>query len=120
MIANVALDYTEWAPPLRPEAILADIQCHQAQSCRTPSKIILWVHQWDYLIKKYEPKPVSLFRWDVDNPPQEVCLQPKYVVEKLEIDDIGLRATLRPAESSDGGRLWGIPVEVRDPEEHKP
>lgn len=100
MIANVALDYTEWAPPLTAEAILHDVQAHQMQSCRTPSKIILWVHQWDYLTKRF------------------AYLKPKYILEEIKIDDTGLHATMRPPESSDGGTLWGIPVEVRDPENH--
>ena len=102
MIANVALDYTEWAPPLTAEAVLHDVQAHQAQSYRTPSKIIVWVHQWDYLTKRH------------------ANLRPQYVLEKIDLDETGLKATMRPAESSDGGTLWGIPVEVRDPENHKP
>lgn len=102
MIANVALDYTEWAPPLYADRVLADIQTHQMQSCRTPHKIIMWVHQWDFLTKQY------------------AHLKPKYILEKAELDDIGLKVTMRPAESSDGGTLWGVKVEVRDPEAHKP
>lgn len=100
MIGNVALDYTEWAPPLTAETVLHDIQAHQAQSCHTPSKIIVWVHQWDYLTKRYKN------------------LMPRYVVEKVELDGVGLKATMRPPESSDGGYLWGVKVEVRDPENH--
>ena len=100
MIANVALDYTEWAPPLTAEAVLHDIHAHQEQFYRTPSKIIVWVHQWDYLVKRHKN------------------LMPKYVVEKVELDGVGLKATMRPPESSDGGYLWGVKVEVRDPENH--
>lgn len=101
MIGNNALDYTEWAPPLTAEVVLHDIQAHQAQSYRTPSKIIMWVHQWDYLTKR--------------------CANLKpYVIENAELDGIGLKVTMRPPESSDGGRLWGVRVEVRDPENHAP
>lgn len=100
MIANVALDYTEWAPPLTADAVLHDICYHQEQYCRTPSKIIVWVHQWDYLVKRHKN------------------LMSKYVVEKVQVDSVGLKATMRPPESSDGGYLWGVKVEVRDPLEH--
>jgi hypothetical protein len=100
MIANVALDYTEWAPPLRAEAVLADITSYRSMFDRTPSKIVVWVHQWDYLTKQYEN------------------LKPKYVVDNVEVDGSGLKATLRPPESSDGGYLWGVKVEVRDPKAH--
>jgi hypothetical protein len=85
MTANVALDYTEWAPPPAADRVLADIQTHEMQSCRTPHKIIMWVHQWDFLTKQYAHLKLK-----------------------------------RPAESSVGGTLWGVKVEVRDPEEHKP
>lgn len=101
-VANVALDYTEWAPPLYIDTIRHDVDAYTAQSARTPSKIVLWVHQWDFLVKQHGD------------------LKPKYVVEKAEFDGFGIRATMRPPESSDGGRIWGIKVEVRDPEAHKP
>lgn len=102
MIGNLALDYTEWAPPITADAILHDIQALQMRDCREPSKIVLWVHQWDYLTKRHK------------------ALAPKYILEKIELDDSGLKATMRPPESSDGGTLWGVRVEVRDPENHKP
>lgn len=102
MIGNIALDYTEWAPPLTAEAVLSDIHAYEAQSYRTPSKIVVWVHQWDYLTKRY------------------ANLKPKYIVTDVEFDGFGLKARMRAAESSDGGTLWGVKVEVRDPEEHKP
>lgn len=100
MIANVALDYTEWAPPLYEDRVLDDIHTYEAQTGRTPSKIIVWVHQWEFLTKRY------------------AHLKPLYILEKLDLDDVGLKATMRPAESSDGGTMWGIKVEVRDPKEH--
>lgn len=104
MIANVALDYTEWAPPVTEDAIKADIDCYRMMHCRTPSKIILWVHQWEYIAKKYA----------------KYAQRPEYVIVDAEVDVVGINVTARPAESSDGGRLWGIKVEVRDPENHKP
>lgn len=102
MIANVALDYTEWAPPVTMDALRRDLDTYYAQHMRSPRKIIVWVHQWDYLVKPH------------------THLQPKYILEKIELDGTGLNATMRPAESSDGGTLWGVPVEVRDPENHAP
>lgn len=101
MIANVALDYTEWAPPLTEAAVKLDIDSYRMQFCRTPSKIIMWVHQWDYLAKRYK-KP-----------------RPMYVIEKVEFDGVGLRTRARPVESAEGGYLWGVKVEVRDPESHR-
>lgn len=103
MIANIALDYTEWAPPLYIDRVRSDIDTFTAQTDKYPSKIVLWVHQWDFLVKQAGPH-----------------LRPKYMLERVELDDFGLKATMRPAESSDGGELWGIKVEVRDPEAHKP
>ena len=103
MIANVALDYTEWAPPVTETTVKYDIDAYRSLSGRSPSKIIMWVHQWEYLAKKYKAAEA-----------------PQYIVAESHIDTVGLWATLRPSESSDGGRLWGIPVEVRDPENHKP
>ena len=102
MIANVALDYTEWAPPLNEDAIKRDVDCYQLMFCRTPAKIILWVHQWEYIAKKYA----------------KYAQKPDYIITDAEVDLVGIYVKARPAESSDGGRLWGIPVEVRDPEEH--
>lgn len=105
MVANVALDYTEWAPPLYIDTIRRDIGQFWARSgghIHAPSKIILWVHQWDFLVKQYGD------------------LKPKYVVEKAEFDGFGIKATIRPPESSDDVRIYGIKVEVRDPEAHKP
>jgi hypothetical protein len=100
MIANVALDYTEWAPPLTIGKVRMDVDCYASQACRSPHKIIMWVHQWEYLVKQHKD------------------LMPKYVVTEVKADTVGINFTARPAESSDGGRLWGIKVEVRDPKEH--
>lgn len=101
MIANVALDYTEWAPPLPAAAIKRDIDAYETQHCRTPSKIVLWVHQWEYLVKRCAE-----------------AVKPQYIVTDAHIDTVGILAHMRPAESSDGGKLYGIQVEVRDPLEH--
>jgi hypothetical protein len=104
VIANVALDYTEWAPPLNEAAIRHDIDSYEAQFDRTPTKIIMWVHQWEYLAKKYK----------------KYVEQPQYVATDVKVDLVGIYVTARAAESSDGGTIWGIRVEVRDPEAHKP
>lgn len=98
MIANIALDYTEWAPPLSTDAVLHDINVYRAQHFRTPSKIIMWVHQWGYLTNKYD------------------VAKPAYILTEAEANFV----IARPAKSSDDGRLFGIQVEVRDPEAHKP
>jgi hypothetical protein len=99
VIADIALDYTEWAPPLTADTVLHDIQAHQAQSYQTPSKIIMWVHQWDYLVKQF-PRPKAR--------------------EVIEQANFYLKIAGRPPEPSHAGTLWGIKVEVRDPENHKP
>ncbi len=102
MIANAALDYTEWAPPLSIEAVKGDIDAYESQFCRAPNKIIVWVHQWEYLTKRHK------------------ALVPQYILEKVEFDGFGFKGTMRPPESSDDATLWGVKVEVRDPEVHKP
>ena len=100
MIANIALDYTEWAPPLYIDAIRIDIDTYVAQHDRYPAKIVLWVHQWDFLVKQHKH------------------LMPKYIVTEAKFTGNGINFSARPAEASDGGRIWGIKVEVRDPKEH--
>lgn len=99
MIANVALDYTEFAPPLTADDVRRDLDEHYLSHCKYPDKIVVWVHQWDYLTKKY------------------AHLKPAYILERAELDDVGLYVTMRPAKSSDGGTLWGVPVEVLDPDD---
>ena len=100
MIAEHALDYTTYAPPLTVDDIRRDLDAHCCAHLDYPSKIVLWVHQWDYLTKEHRN------------------LKPLYVVEKAEkaeLDDVGLKVTMRPWRVSDGGEIWGVPVEVLEP-----
>lgn len=97
MIAEVALDYTTFAPPLSVDDIRRDVDAYATEHLGYPAKIIVWVHQWDYLTKAHRN------------------LKPAYILEKAELDDVGLKVTMRPARASDGGTIWGIPVEVLEP-----
>lgn len=107
MIANIALDYTEWAPPIYEDAIKMDIDSYRIMHGRTPSKIIMWVHQWEYLSKRYK-----------DRYPAYIITEAQASFHGLKV--YGIEAKARPAESSDGGQIWGVCVEVRDPDAHKP
>lgn len=96
MKPQIALDYTKIAEPLAVDDILSNLQDCYAAHCRSAAKIIMWEHQWDYITKK---SPI---------------LKPKYMVMNTELDDVGIKCTARPYKSTDGGTLWGTPVEVRE------
>lgn len=90
MIANIVLDYTSTAPPLSSAAVKTDLDYYETRTCRTPSKIIMWAHQWLWLVKKAGAlAPDTWMPW-----------------EELPAG----------AVTTGANTLWGIPVEVRDPD----
>lgn len=99
MIAEHALDYTKVAPPVTAEEIHADILHVQMESYRTPHKIILWEHQFDWIAKKIVPKKMT----------------PEWILVDARTDDKGLLVSARKPDGYEGATLWGIPVEVREP-----
>jgi hypothetical protein len=50
------LDYTKVATPLRCDDIAADITEMQSNLMTTPEELVMWEHQWDWLIKPYVHK----------------------------------------------------------------
>lgn len=94
MKPQTALDYTKIAEPLAADDILSNRQDYYAAHYRYVDKIIMWEHQWDYITKK------------------SPALKP--MVMNIEVDDVDIKCTARPYKSTDGGTLWGIPVEVRE------
>lgn len=102
MIANVALDYTDWAPPITVDDVRRDIDAYCCAHLEAPEKIIVWVHQWDYLTKEHDhlkPRPAWIFDGVEFNARGDLCA----IGRKL------------PAVLETKGELWGIPVEVRGP-----
>lgn len=103
MITNIALDYTAYAPPLTADAILRDIQGFIGAHVDSPDKIIVWIHQWDYLVKK-----------DINLRPE-----PGWIFDKVEFNDRGdlcaIGRKLPHTVVEEKGELWGVPVEVREP-----
>lgn len=90
MIGKVTLDYTEYAPPLSEDHVRLDLD-RMALDYRSVDKIVLWEHQWDWIMKRYK-RPIG-------------------TIEKLTLEPEGFRATFRPTPP--GGSMWGIPVVVR-------
>lgn len=99
MTANLALDYTKVARPVTAEEIYADIQCIQMESYRTPDKVIMWEHQFDWIAKKIVPKKMT----------------PEWILVDAQTDEKGLLVSARKPDGYEGATLWGIPVEVREP-----
>jgi hypothetical protein len=85
MIANIVLDYTDHAPPLKSGAIKLDIDEHERQTCETPRKIIMSAHQWLWLLKESGLEAYARLPW-------------------IPVKDIDIVV----GENT----LWGVPVEV--------
>lgn len=85
MIAEQTLDYTHVAVPLTIDDIHRDIDACCSDGLSDVDKIVMWVHQWEYLIKGY------------------ISLMKKYATP----------AAGRPGWSD--GELLGVPVEVLKP-----
>lgn len=102
MIAEHTLDYTTYAPPLTVDDIWRDVDAHCCAHLDYPSKIVLWVHQWDYLTKEHDnlrPRPAWIFDKVEFNERGDLCAVGRKLSVALEKE----------------GELWGVPVEVRQP-----
>lgn len=82
------LDYTEVSEPLTVDAILKDITGLRCRHCAEPEVLVMWEHQWDWLVKQVPAL----------NPPVSVV---SYIYRVPEADAANIRT------------LWGVPVEVR-------
>lgn len=98
MIAKHVLSYTGRAQPLTAEDVRRDLAEFQLAFRPPPDEILVWEHQWDFLVKKNKPSGS----------------QPEYIFERVEFDSQGdLRAYgRRLPQIISAGTLWGVPVEI--------
>lgn len=91
------LGYQYVAEPLTFEHILKDIQTLAEHHNREPRKIVLWRHQWDWLVKSLQP-----LRHD-----------PAPIRDVLFGDSI-LEIQARGYNTDDPPTIYGVPVEIRE------
>lgn len=102
MIAKHVLSYTGRAQPLTAEDVRRDLAefdlGYRLGGRHRPDEILVWEHQWDFLVKKNVP----------------TVPQPEFIFEKVEFGADGLLHGFgrRLPKIIGAGTLWGVPVEV--------
>lgn len=56
---HVRVDYTDFADPLKLSYIADDITLVQIESL-TVETIVMWEHQWDWLVKVVAARPIAI------------------------------------------------------------